>query len=42
MGANDTAAFDPIFFFHHCFVDRLDFGLSGGSSLMPFQARITS
>jgi tyrosinase len=23
MGENDTAAFDPIFFFHHCFVDRL-------------------
>ncbi|KAG4286455.1 hypothetical protein FPRO06_07715 [Fusarium proliferatum] len=21
MGENDTAAFDPIFFFHHCFVD---------------------
>jgi tyrosinase len=23
MGENDTAAFDPIFFFHHCFVDRM-------------------
>jgi tyrosinase len=23
MGENDTAAFDPIFFFHHCFVDRV-------------------
>jgi tyrosinase len=21
MGENDTASFDPIFFFHHCFVD---------------------
>jgi tyrosinase len=21
MGNNDTAAFDPIFFFHHCFID---------------------
>ncbi|KAI6773062.1 hypothetical protein HG530_004020 [Fusarium avenaceum] len=21
MGENDTAAFDPIFFFHHCFID---------------------
>ena len=23
MGENDTAAFDPIFFFHHCFIDRV-------------------
>lgn len=23
MGENDTAAFDPIFFFHHCNVDRM-------------------
>jgi tyrosinase len=23
MGENDTAALDPIFFFHHCFVDRM-------------------
>jgi tyrosinase len=23
MGENDTAAFDPIFFFHHCFVDYM-------------------
>jgi tyrosinase len=23
MGENNTAAFDPIFFFHHCFVDRV-------------------
>lgn len=23
MGENDTASFDPIFFFHHCFVDRV-------------------
>jgi tyrosinase len=23
MGENDTAGLDPIFFFHHCFVDRL-------------------
>lgn len=23
MGENDTAGFDPIFFFHHCFVDRV-------------------
>jgi tyrosinase len=23
MGENETAAFDPIFFFHHCFVDRV-------------------
>ncbi|KAF6823708.1 tyrosinase [Colletotrichum plurivorum] len=23
MGENDTAAFDPIFFFHHCFVDLM-------------------
>ncbi len=23
MGENDTAALDPIFFFHHCFVDRV-------------------
>jgi tyrosinase len=23
MGENDTAAFDPLFFFHHCFVDRM-------------------
>lgn len=23
MGENDTAALDPIFYFHHCFVDRM-------------------
>ena len=23
MGENDTAALDPIFFFHHCFVDKM-------------------
>ncbi|GKZ84058.1 hypothetical protein AnigIFM56816_009377 [Aspergillus niger] len=23
MGENDTAAFDPIFFFHHCFIDMI-------------------
>jgi tyrosinase len=23
MGENNTAGFDPIFFFHHCFVDRV-------------------
>ncbi|KXH42905.1 hypothetical protein CSIM01_06013 [Colletotrichum simmondsii] len=23
MGENDTAAFDPVFFFHHCFIDYL-------------------
>jgi tyrosinase len=23
MGENDTAGLDPIFFFHHCFIDRL-------------------
>ena len=23
MGENDTAGFDPIFFFHHCFVDMM-------------------
>jgi tyrosinase len=23
MGENDTASMDPIFFFHHCFVDRV-------------------
>jgi tyrosinase len=23
MGENNTASFDPIFFFHHCFVDRM-------------------
>ncbi|GEM46709.1 tyrosinase family protein [Deinococcus cellulosilyticus] len=23
MGENDTAGFDPIFFFHHCFIDRV-------------------
>lgn len=23
MGENDTAAFDPIFYFHHCYVDRM-------------------
>jgi tyrosinase len=23
MAENDTASFDPIFFFHHCFVDRM-------------------
>lgn len=23
MGENDTAAFDPIFFFHHCFIDMM-------------------
>ncbi|BCR88449.1 tyrosinase family protein [Aspergillus chevalieri] len=23
MGENDTAGFDPIFFFHHCFVDKV-------------------
>lgn len=23
MGENDTAGFDPIFFFHHCFIDRM-------------------
>jgi tyrosinase len=23
MGENDTAAFDPIFYFHHCFVDKV-------------------
>jgi tyrosinase len=22
MGENDTAGFDPIFFFHHCYIDR--------------------
>jgi tyrosinase len=23
MGENDTAAFDPIFYFHHCFIDLM-------------------
>jgi tyrosinase len=23
MGENDTAAFDPLFFFHHCFIDKV-------------------
>ncbi|MEO5558745.1 MAG: tyrosinase family protein, partial [Dokdonella sp.] len=23
MGENDTAGLDPIFFFHHCFIDRI-------------------
>ncbi|EFX05793.1 tyrosinase [Grosmannia clavigera kw1407] len=23
MGENDTAAFDPVFYFHHCFIDRV-------------------
>ena len=23
MGENDTAGFDPIFFFHHCFIDKV-------------------
>jgi len=23
MGENDTASFDPIFFFHHCFIDKV-------------------
>lgn len=23
MGENDTAVFDPIFFFHHCFIDKV-------------------
>ncbi|KAK4159924.1 hypothetical protein QBC43DRAFT_220963 [Cladorrhinum sp. PSN259] len=23
MGENDTASFDPIFFFHHCWIDRV-------------------
>jgi tyrosinase len=23
MGENNTAGFDPIFFFHHCWIDRL-------------------
>eukprot|EP00349_Pseudokeronopsis_sp_Brazil_P005505 CAMPEP_0202957850 /NCGR_PEP_ID=MMETSP1396-20130829/2229_1 /ASSEMBLY_ACC=CAM_ASM_000872 /TAXON_ID= /ORGANISM="Pseudokeronopsis sp., Strain Brazil" /LENGTH=92 /DNA_ID=CAMNT_0049675569 /DNA_START=898 /DNA_END=1176 /DNA_ORIENTATION=+ len=23
MGENETAAFDPIFFFHHCWIDRV-------------------
>lgn len=23
MGENETAAFDPIFFFHHCNIDRM-------------------
>ncbi|KXH64923.1 hypothetical protein CNYM01_04192 [Colletotrichum nymphaeae SA-01] len=23
MGENDTAAFDPVFFFHHCFIDYM-------------------
>ncbi|KAJ5096022.1 hypothetical protein NUU61_005378 [Penicillium alfredii] len=23
MGENDTAAFDPVFFFHHCFIDAM-------------------
>lgn len=23
MGENDTAAFDPVFFFHHCFIDLM-------------------
>lgn len=23
MGENDTASFDPIFYFHHCFIDRM-------------------
>lgn len=23
MGENDTAAFDPVFFFHHCYIDYM-------------------
>jgi len=23
MGENETASFDPIFFFHHCFIDKV-------------------
>lgn len=23
MGENDTSSFDPIFFFHHCFIDKM-------------------
>ncbi|RYP43572.1 hypothetical protein DL768_009849 [Monosporascus sp. mg162] len=23
MGENDTAAFDPLFYFHHCFIDKV-------------------
>ncbi|KAL2265952.1 hypothetical protein VTJ83DRAFT_5304 [Remersonia thermophila] len=23
MGENDTSSFDPIFYFHHCFIDRM-------------------
>jgi tyrosinase len=23
MGENDTAGFDPIFYFHHCFIDKM-------------------
>lgn len=23
MGENDTAAFDPVFYFHHCFIDKV-------------------
>jgi tyrosinase len=23
MGENETAGFDPIFYFHHCFIDRV-------------------
>ena len=23
MGENDTAGLDPIFFFHHCFIDYM-------------------
>jgi tyrosinase len=35
MGENDTAAFDPIFYFHHCFIDKIfwDWQKKWGSQL---------
>jgi tyrosinase len=41
MGENDTAALDPIFFFHHCFIDYVFWiwqqrqGLTDGFSIDP-------
>ena len=41
IGENDTAGFDPIFFFHHCFIDRVFWlwqkrhGKTGGLEIIP-------
>lgn len=41
MGENDTASFDPIFFFHHCFIDlvfwhwQVDHGATQNLEVIP-------